>query len=450
MNAINQRYALINPQARKNTYFYVSLMEAMFTLVGVDRHRYTKSFGVCRDLCNATNVFNTTEWKNWEGLKSFMAVIERIDRQTQDSNLIHCPSAPELMAAIAVEQVMLRGRLGHNKISDFFKKFDCYNKAASAVFYFQKGNREDILVLNQPWDLTASVQRPPKRLIPQFEPTTSSIAVVLKSKAAKDATRLGKQRNTIKIESSPEYEAESSVEHQAASRVRQEAGPHAMTQLEPLHDDPTISYDANQVDPNTLHRAAFHAKPQAGQPATDQFITPFGHQNTSVLARQAVELREKGREEPMATSMPGNDPSTKKEVYLQVARADVMECLQPLFGRLKYEDWTGSVQHDIMRILTEQSIKVITAEAKGMLGLWAGRVNNGTVLSWLEKAHEDLTIFQWIEKNEKPATMMWYRDHINAMFHDIDATIGEVLEPAVRNKIRAQVYALRDVIFAKN
>lgn len=45
--------------------------------------------------------------------------------------------------------------------------------------------------------------------------------------------------------------------------------------------------------------------------------------------------------------------------------------------------------------------------------------------------------------------MMWYADHINTIFHDIDATIGTVVEPAVRDKLRAQVYALRDAIFAQ-
>lgn len=431
--------------------YCTNLMDATFSHLGVDRSKYPRCFGVCRDFCKFTKVYKANSWNTWDGLPDFMKLMKKVDRLTRDSNLLHCPAARNLVVVIALEQVVLHGRItGRSKISDFMRDFDCYNKAVSAICYYESGNRQNVLALDQPWDLTAKVQCSPTRMIDQSEVSSSeNKPPVLRNVATRDAIQVRKEPDLIKIESSPEYEAEPATEHQPAPRTIQRAGINATTQPGPLFPGLIRPHDVRQFDPNTLHQAVSHPMPQAAQPAVNQYIAPFDHQNTTVIARQAAEIRERGREEPMPTSMLGQESSAQIENYKQVTRADVMECLQPLLTRLKYEYWTGNVQDDIMRILTEQNVKVITAEAKGMLGLWAGRVNNGTVLSWLEKAQEDLTVFQWIERNEKPATMMWYADHINTIFHDIDATIGTVVEPAVRDKLRAQVYALRDVIFAQ-
>lgn len=431
--------------------YYTNLMDATFSNLGIDRSKYPKCFSACRDFCKATNVYKVHSWNSWDGLSDFMKLMNKVDRLTRDSNLLHCPAARSLMAVIALEQIVLHGReTGRTKVSDFMRDFDCYNKVVSAICYHESGNRQSVLTLDQPWDLTATVQCSPTRMIDQSEVTSSeNRAPASRSAATRDAIYVRKEPQLIKIESSPEYEAESATEHQSAPCTVQQAGINATTQPGTLFPGLIRPRDAPQVEANTLHQAVSHAMPQAAQPTMNQFIAPFEHQTTLALAGQVTVPRERRLEGPMPMSMPGREPSTQSGTYFQVNRAEVMEDLQPLFARLKYEDWVGRVQHDIMRILTEQNIKVITAEAKGMLGLWAGRVNNGTVLSWLEKAQEDLTVFQWIERSEKPAAMMWYGDHINAIFHDIDATIGTVVEPAVRDKLRAQVYALRDVIFAQ-
>ncbi|KAK1236971.1 hypothetical protein MKX08_007919 [Trichoderma sp. CBMAI-0020] len=431
--------------------YCTNLMDATFEHLGVDRGKYPKCFGACRDFCKYTNVYKTNSWKSWDGLPDFMKLMKKVERLTRDSNLLHCAAARNLMVVIALEQIVLHGRIsGRSKISDFMRDFDCYNKAVSAICYYESGNRQNVLTLDQPWDLTAKVQCSPSRMIDQSEVASSeNRSPVSRNVITRDAIQVRKEPHLIKIESSPEYEAEPATEQQSAPRIIQQAGINATTQPAPLFPGLIRPHDVRQVDPNTLHQVASHAMPQAAQPAMNQYITPFDHQHTTAIARQAADLREGGREEPMSMSILGHESPAQMENYKQVRRAEVMECLQPLLSRLKYEYWTGNVQNDIMCILTEQNVKVITAEAKGMLGLWAGRVNNGTVLSWLEKAQEDLTVFQWIERNVKPGTMMWYADHINTIFHDIDATIGTVMEPAVRDKLRAQVYALRDVIFAQ-
>lgn len=448
--------------------FYTDLMDATFLFLGVDRSKYSMCFAACRDLCKTTNVYKANNWSNWDGLQGFMRTMEKVDRLTRHSNLLHCPAAPGLMVVIALEQIVLHGRIsGRSKISDFLRDFDCYNKAVSAISYHQIGNRQPILTLSQPWDLTARVQCSPTRLIDQSETITSENGALMSSgsNATRDAAKLDEEPDTIKIESSPECQAGPASEPQPALQAIQQAGVHDALQNGPLFTSPFSSNGVHQVESNILHQAASHsmnqssspamrqaashAMLQAGQPAMNQYISPFEHQNTLTLARQAAELRERGRERPMPIYMPRQESSTMRETYVQVSRADVMEALQPLFGRLKYEDWTGRVQDDIMRVLTEKSVKVITGEAKGMLGLWAGRTNNGVVLSWLDQAQEDLTVFQWIERHDKPNSMMWYSDHFHTIFHDLDVTIATVSEPTVRDQLRAQVSVLRDTIFTQ-
>ncbi|EHK48550.1 hypothetical protein TRIATDRAFT_53935 [Trichoderma atroviride IMI 206040] len=379
--------------------FYSSLMDAVCSLVGVDGSRYPKCVDVCITMCKDTNVYEATSWKRWVGLRIFNTMMKDVRRLTRETKVIHCPAAPLLMVVIAIKELLPDAKKGHERnIMGFLREFDCYSKAASAICYFHKGDRQKILALDQPWVLNTSVQRPPTRLIDQFEFTTSpghsgGTRLVPKDSDSTDV-EMKEDPTPIKIESSPECETEPASEHQTT--------PHAI------------------------------------------------QQTGLALAGQATASRERRHEVPMALSMPRHEPPTQQGTYLQVTRAEVMEYLQPLFNRLKYEDWVGRLHDDIMCILTEKSVKVITAEAKGMLGLWAGKTQNGTVLTWLEQAKEDLTVFRWVERNEPSSATLWYTDHIHTIFHDINVTIGAVSEPTVQEELRAQVGALRDIIFAIN
>ncbi|KAL9473895.1 hypothetical protein ACSS6W_008275 [Trichoderma asperelloides] len=377
--------------------FYTSLMDAMFSFVGVDGSEYPTCFEVCIDVCKATDMYKATNWYTWEGQRNFMRTMGKVDALTRRSNLLHCPAAPDLMVVIALEQVVLHGKIGgRSKISDFIRDFDCYNKATSAICYFQKGNRQDTLTLDQPWDLIPKLQHPPTRRIDQSEFSTSSAdskdrVLVPRKRATGDANKVYEGPPLIQIESPPEHEAEPPAQRQGI--------PHPMQQAR-LYD--TLEY-----------------------------------------------FREREREVSIRMSMHRQEPAIIRDTQMQVSRAEVMERLQPLFDRLSHEDWTGRIEDDFMGILTAKSIKVATAEAKGMLRLWASRIRNEVVLSWLEKAQEDLTVFQWIERHEKSTSMTWYSGHIHTVFHDLDMTIAAVLEPTVRDQLRAQVGALRDIIFGK-
>ncbi|KAM0513547.1 hypothetical protein ACHAPE_007811 [Trichoderma viride] len=409
--------------------FYSSLMDAMCSLAGVDGSKYPDCIDVCIAMCKDTNVYEATSWKRWNGLRSFGEMMKTVRQLTRETNVIHCPAAPLLMVAIAIKEVVLstKERRERSNIVGFLKVFDCYNKAASAICYFHKGNRQKILALDQPWVLTASFQRPPTRLIDQFEFTTPPGAsggtrLVPKDSDSTDV-EVKEDPAPIKIESSPECEATLVSEHQATPHALQQAG---------------------------LHTAIQSGSLEARPSATNQYTPPFEHDNTLALAGQATASREERHEGPMPTSMPGHEHSTQNGTHLQVTRAEVMEYLQPLLDRLKHEDWAGRVRDDIMCILTEKSVKVITPEAKGMLGLWAGRTENGTILTWLEQAKEDLTVFQWIEGNEAAAQMLWYTDRIHTVFSDINVTLGGVSELNIQEELRAQVGTLRDIIFATN
>ncbi|KAL7917382.1 hypothetical protein ACQKWADRAFT_306912 [Trichoderma austrokoningii] len=436
-----------NPQSMtsgKVRACYVNLVDAMFSHLGVDRGSYSKCFGICVTFCKTTNVYKASSWDSWDGLQEFMRMTGKADRLTRHSNLLHCPAAKYLIAVMALELVVLQGKTsGRNKVSGFMTDFDCYNKVVSAICHCQNGDGRDTLTLDQPWDLTVRVQCSPNRLMTLFEfATFENGAPASRSTAAKKATQSNKKSDLIKIESSPEYEAEPAAVHQPVPHAVQQPG------LPPPPTVPTASYGIQQFGRNSLHQTSSpamdqivsHALPQAGPPGMNQFIASFDRQNTPVFVRQTADSRETRLGGQMPPSMPWREPNTHNETTMQVAREDVMECLQPLFARLKHEDWTGSVYHDLMRILTEQNIKVITAEAKGMLGLWAGRTNNGAVLSWLDRAQEDRCVFQWIERIER------HGHHVHAILYDINATIAAVLEPTVRDQLRAQVAALKEAI----
>lgn len=410
-------------------FFYSSLMDAVCSLVGVDGSKYPNCVDACIAMCMSTNVYKATAWKNWDGLRSFDDMMKTVRQLTRETNMIHCPTAPHLMVVIAIKEVVLcaKERRERSHIADFLKVFDCYNKAASAICYFDKGNRQYVLALDQPWVLTASVQRPPTRLIDQSEFTTSrgvsgGTKLVPKDNDTEDV-EMDEDPAPIKIESSPECEAEPASGHQTMPHAVQQAALHAVT------------------EPGSL---------RARTPAMNQYTPPFEHQDPPFFARQSTELGERRCEGPTAISMPKQESTAAGGTHVQVTREEVMEHLQPLFNRLKYEDWAGGIRDDILRVLTKQTIKVVTPEAKGMLGLWAGKTQNGTVLTWLEQAKEDLTVFQWVETDDPSAAMLWYTGHIHTIFHDINVTIGAVSEPTVREELRAQVGSLRDIIFATN
>ncbi|KAL6886909.1 hypothetical protein GGI43DRAFT_418044 [Trichoderma evansii] len=425
--------------------FYETLMDAMFSFVGVDGSKYPKCFEVCIDVCKATEMYKATNWYRWEGLRDFMRTMEKVDALSRRSNLLHCPAAPGLMVVIALEQVVLHGKIGgRSKVSDFVRDFDCYNKAASAIYYFQKGNRQDTLTLDQPWDLIPRLQRPPTRLIDQSEFSTSSA----NSNDRVPVPRNGATRDAINVhEEPPLIQIESPAEHQATPHSIRQAGLHDGFQPAPLVTSPITPYNYHQVEYNTLHQAASHAGLQAGQPAMNQYISPSEHQNTLLFALQAADSKERGREGSMPMSMPRQKSAIIRETQMQVSRAEVMELLQPPFDRLNCEDWNGRVEADFMRILTENSVKVVTAEAKGMLRLWASRIRNEIVLSWLEQAQEDLTVFQWIERYSESPSLTWRSDQsVHTIFHDLDAMIAVVSEPTLRDQLWAKVSALRGII----
>ncbi|KAK6444389.1 hypothetical protein FP744_10000637 [Trichoderma asperellum] len=435
--------------------FYTSLMDAMFSFVGVDGSEYPTCFEVCIDVCKATDMYKATNWYTWEGQRNFMRTMGKVDALTRRSNLLHCPAAPDLMVVIALEQVVLHGKIGgRSKISDFIRDFDCYNKATSAICYFQKGNRQDTLTLDQPWDLIPKLQHPPTRRIDQSEFSTSSAdskdrVLVPRKRATGDANKVYEGPPLIQIESPPEHEAEPPAQRQGIPHPMQQARLYDTLESEALLTSPIAHYDTHQDISNTPHQTAPHAVIQAGQEAMNQYISPPVRQKTPFYARQTADFREREREVSIRMSMHRQEPAIIRDTQMQVSRAEVMERLQPLFDRLSHEDWTGRIEDDFMGILTAKSIKVATAEAKGMLRLWASRIRNEVVLSWLEKAQEDLTVFQWIERHEKSTSMTWYSGHIHTVFHDLDMTIAAVLEPTVRDQLRAQVGALRDIIFGK-
>lgn len=445
----NDRQGLIDmpkPATRERVHaFYASLMDAMFLFVGVDSNKYPECFEVCIDVCKDTDMYKATSWYSWEGLRCFMRIMGKTDALTRRSNLLHCPAAPDLMVVIALEQVVLYGKMGpRSKISDFLRDFDCYDKAASVIYYFQKGNRQETLTLDQPWDLVPRLQHPPTRLIDQSGFSTSSAdsndrVQVPRNSVTRDATEVHDE--------SPLIQLESPAERRATPHPIQQAGVHGTPHPGPLVTSPVVPYDVHQVESDTLHQAASHALLQAGQPAMNRYISPSEHQDTPAHAHQAAEFRKRGREGSMSMSTRRRKSATMRETQMQVSRAEMMERLQPLFDRLNHEDWTGKVEDDFMHVLTDKSIKVVTAEAKGMLRLWASRIRNEVVLSWLEQAQEDLTIFQWVERTTEYSSAMWCSNQsVHAIIYDLDEMIAAVSEPTLRDQLWAKVSALRHIV----
>lgn len=453
----SDRQSLINMSSsatsEKIHAFYTSLMDAMFLFVGADGGKYPKCFEACIDVCKATDMHKATNWYSWEGFRSFMRIVGKVEALTRRSNLVHCPAAPELMVVIALEQAVLHGKIGgRSKISDFIRDFECYSKAVSVICYFENGNRQDTLTLNQPWDLIPKVQHPPSRLIDQSKLSTSPSsfydrASVSRNSASRDAIKAHEEPPLIQLEPSPADKVKPPAERQTTPHIIQNVGLHDTFKLVPLVTNPMTPYDAHRAEPNPLHQAAPYAVLQAGQPAMNQYMSPSEHQNTPVYTCQATSFRERGREGLMTMPMPRQESAIIRETHMQVSRAEMTERLQPLFDRLNHENWTGSIEDDFMRVLTEKSIKVVSAEAKGMLRLWASRIRNEVVLSWLEQAQEDVTVFQWIERYAESPSAMWCSGQsVRAIIHDLDQMIGAVSEPTLRDQLWAKVSALRGII----
>ncbi|KAM0256185.1 hypothetical protein ACHAQJ_005164 [Trichoderma viride] len=299
-------------------------------------------------------------------------------------------------------QVILRGRIsGRDKVSDFLREFDCNNKAATAIHYFEMDYRQHILTLDQLWDMNASIQHPRPQSMEQSKPTTSDGGMLMpRNNSSREAMMLDEERVSVKVEPPVAYQAAPPVAHQTAPPV------------------------ASQAIPPALYQTAPHN-----------------------ITHQVADLREERHEEPMSISIPTPESSLVRETHKQVIRADIMQHLQPLLNRLKSEDWNGVIQRDIMQVLTDKNIKVLTASAKNLLGIWATRSKNDMLLSWLEQARDDVVAFQWTERYVEPAPSTWLLSGQSAytVFNDLDEIIAGIPPSILRGQLRAKMNVLRDV-----
>lgn len=352
---------------------------------------------------------NAASWNTWEGFSYFLDKMEQVERLTRHTNKLHCPLATYLVVAIALQQVMLYGRIGENdKVSRFLSDFGCHNTAATAIYFYEMDYRQEILTLDQEWDMTPfAIQRPPNQIINQLDAgTLYQTLPTSRNQAPNEVIILDDEQDTVKRESpvahrSPGHRHEFRVEE--AARPVPAPVPAPMPTSIPLPMPVPVQVPAQITMPISVPNPA----------------------PTSVLTSRPTMVRE-----------------TLKEVF----RGDIMMQLQPLLDRLKSENWNGIIQEDIKRVLTEKNVRVLPSLAKNMLHMWATRSQNEMLLSWLEQARDDVDVFQWTERFTEPAAPAWTNPQsAHSVFHDLDAIVARVPQLDLRGLLQAKMSTLRDI-----
>lgn len=352
---------------------------------------------------------NAASWNTWEGFSYFLDKMEQVERLTRHTNKLHCPLATYLVVAIALQQVVLYGRIGENdKVSSFLSDFGCHNTAATAIYFYEMDYRQEILTLDQEWDMTPfAIQRPPNQIINQLDAgTLYQKQPTSRNQAPNEVIILDDEQDTVKRESPI---AHRSPGHRHEFRVEEAARPVPVPVTAPIPTSIPLPMPVPVQVPA-------------------QITMPISVPNpapTSVLTLRPTMVRE-----------------TLKEVF----REDIMMQLQPLLDRLKSENWNGIIQEDIKRVLTEKNVRVLPSLAKNMLNMWATRSHNEMLLSWLEQARDDVDVFQWTERFTEPAAPAWTNPQsAHSVFHDLDAIIARVPQLDLRGLLQAKMSTLRDI-----
>ncbi|KAL6695151.1 hypothetical protein J3F84DRAFT_400014 [Trichoderma pleuroticola] len=394
--------ACLVPTIHKTIHdFSHALIAGIFRFVGSDVQEYRQCLNVCVNECKTTGVFRATTWDSWGGLATLLTRMEKVERLTRHTGMLHCISAPTLVVAIAVQQVILHDKIRENdKITRFFRDFDCYKKAATAIYFYELNYRQEILTLNQEWDTTPfAIQGPPNQTMDQFKARDLSQKI--------PTPRIQGSSEVITLDDEPiPVKRESPVAHQVLV-VREQRREEAV----PVPAQVQVPMQMSMAMPMTM-------------PMPAQMTVPI----------------------PMPMSIPTPLPPTVHETLKEVFRGDIMTKLQPLLDRLKSENWNGVIQRDIMRVLTDKNVRVLPSLAKRTLYLWANRSQNAVLLSWLAQAQDDVDVFQWTERYVEPVPSAWTGPQsAHALFRDLDAMIIGIPQLTIRGPLQAKMNMLRGI-----
>lgn len=400
--------------------FNQALLAEIFRFLGTHSRQSPKCFDVCVNLCRSTKVVNATSWDAWGGFKQFLKLMEKAKDLTRLTGMLHCPMAPYLVVAIAMQQVTLHRQLGeHDKVSDFLRDFDCHNKAVSAIHYYEMDYHQEILTLDQAWNMTPfAIQCPPNQIRSQLDTEAwNETLPASRNQAPNEVIILDDEQITVKRESSVAHRSlglRHEIREEEAARPIPVPAP--MRTSIPMPIPVPVQVPAQITMPTPVHM----------QPAQITMPAPVPNPApTSVLTPRPVRVR---------------------ETLMEVFRGDVMAKLQPLLDRLKSENWNGIIQRDIMEVLTEKNVRVLPSLAKQTVRLWATRSQEGMLLSWLEQARDDVDVFQWTERFVEPAPSAWtIPQSAHSVFHDLDAIITRVPQLDLRGLLQAKMGTLRDI-----
>ncbi|KAL7932052.1 hypothetical protein V8C35DRAFT_101888 [Trichoderma chlorosporum] len=371
--------------------FSHKLIASIFRFLGTDSQRFPECFAMSVSLCKKAKILQTTSWNQWRDFKEFIVIMEKVERLTRQTGMLHCPNGPILVIAIALKKVVLHEKIAgqNDKLSRFLRDFDCYNKALTAIYFYDMNYRQRVITVDQQWNMAPfAIQRPPNRTRDQF-----------------NAGPL--DQNTF-------------------TRIQ------APNQVIILDDEPT---PAKREPPKTYQALEIREKrPEDAVPLPATALMP-----TTMLTSAPAPA-------PLPASILAPTPAIVRETAKQVFRGDIMRQLQPLLDRLKSENWNGIIQRDIMQVLTDKNVRVLPSLAKNMLNIWATRSQNATLLSWLEQARDDVDVFQWTERYIEPtAHGRTGLPSAHAVFHELGALIAGISLSTVRDPIQAKMNTLKDI-----
>ncbi|KAL7806927.1 hypothetical protein V8C26DRAFT_332030 [Trichoderma gracile] len=392
----------LTPEAEAN--FYASLIRCIFHFVGTDSDLHPECFEACVKLCWDTEAIHAKNWLDWKGYFDMAWFMLRTQVLTKATNLLHCPPAPMLLVVIGMRQVILHDRLEPNdQKAEFLRRFDCNRKAITVINFFRERSDEDVLALDQPWDISLEADR-------QARPNREIDGAIRANRATRDSTHAS-HRQDEQILATP------------ASNHRQHlvvASTEASRASVPIARPSRFAVPVHGAAPARRLRksrmAAFKRSPDSTAEARNAspklFVTPLPFRLAATPAARRVRSPPPPPtpvpvpifSSPLApTPVPVKPKSVLvRQTTKRITRAEVMVQVRPLVNRLKHEGWNGNIQTDIMRVLTDKNVRVLPYFAKQTLRIWAEASHKHTIVDWLGQAKADIDVFEWVESDPEP------------------------------------------------
>ncbi|KAM0259361.1 hypothetical protein ACHAQJ_003393 [Trichoderma viride] len=135
-----------------------TLVQGVFTLVGLDYQNYTACYNACVSKCMETSVAKAQTWSGWSGYRDVCQKMKKIAELTQRTEKYHILPATSVVAAIAVKRFRRIETDGKNMTTNYLIEYKTFEYAHLSIKNYTASG-PFILVLDQQYIKSGAVRQ---------------------------------------------------------------------------------------------------------------------------------------------------------------------------------------------------------------------------------------------------------------------------------------------------